>query len=132
MDVVVVAQARVAGQAGGCAFVASVHRHQVDVDVDDQVALGGPTAEVDVLAVGGLAEDDHAVGVLGVEVVEKALGGERVVDAVPDRVAEFVLGHPPVDGQGGDQVHVVDTGIGRQVQDGLDDPLSDVGPSHWR
>ena len=70
---------------------------------------------MDVLSVGGFTENDHAVGILGVEVVEKALGGERLVDTVPDRVAEFTLGHPTVDGQGGDQVHVIDTGVGRQV-----------------
>ncbi len=82
---------------------------------------------------GGLAEDDHAVGVLGIVVVEPARWGEGVVDAVADGVAQFVLGHPPVDGERCDEVHVVDAGLGGQVEDRFDDPLADVGASHgWQ
>ena len=40
--VVVVAQALVAGQAGGHRLVAAVHGHQVDVHVDEQVARRPP------------------------------------------------------------------------------------------
>ncbi len=47
--VVVVAEAPVAGQPGGHALVAAVHGHQVDVDVDEQVALGGPPVDLHVL-----------------------------------------------------------------------------------
>ena len=54
-DVVVVAEAAVAGQAGGHALVAAVHGHQVDVDVDEQVRLGRPPVDLDVLALVGLA-----------------------------------------------------------------------------
>ena len=53
--VVVVAQAPVAGEAGGHALVAAVHGHQVDVDVDQQVGLGGPPVDLHVLAVVGRA-----------------------------------------------------------------------------
>ena len=127
-----VAQAGVARQAGGGALVAAVHGHEVDVDVDDEVALGSPLAELHVLAVGGLAEHHHAVGVLGVVVVEAARRGEGVVDAVADGMAQLVLGHPPVDGQRSDEVHVVDAGLCGQVEDSLDDPLTDVGPAHRR
>ena len=56
-DVVVVAEAPVAGQAGGDALVAAVHGHEVDVDVDEQVALGRPLVDLDVLALVGLARD---------------------------------------------------------------------------
>ena len=72
----------------------------------------------------------EVVGVLGVVVVEQAVGGEGVVDAVADGVAQLGLGHAAVQGEGGDEVHVVDAGGGGQVEHGLDDPLADVGPLH--
>ena len=130
--VVVVAQAGVAGQAGGGGLPAAVHRHQVDVDVDQQVGLGRPPVHLHDLAVGGGAQDHHPVGVLGVVVVEAPRGGEGVVDPVADGVAQLGLGHAPVQGQGGDQLHVVDPGGGGLVEHGLDDPLADVGAGHGR
>ena len=112
--------------------MAAVHGHQVDVDVDEKVAFGGPLTELDVLAVGGLAEHHHAVGILGIVVVEATIGGEGVVHPVAHRVPQLVFGHPPVDGQSGDEVYVVDTGLGGQVQYSFDDPLADVRPPHRR
>ena len=108
--VVVVAQALVAGQAGGHALVAAVHGHQVDVHVDEQVAGGGPLVDLDVLALVGLAEVDEVVGVLGVVLGQEAVGGEGLVDPVAQGVAQLGLGHPAVQGQGGDEHHVVDAG----------------------
>ena len=61
---------------------------------------------------------------------EQAVGGEGVVDPVAQGVAELVLGHAPVQGQGGDEHHVVDPGVGRHVEHGLDDHLADVGRLH--
>ena len=130
LDVVVVAQAAVARQAGGRALPAAVHRDDVDVHVDEQVALGGPLVDLDLLALVGGAQEGEVVGVLGVVVVEQAVGGEGVVDPVADGVAQLVLGHAPVQGEGGDELHVVDAGRGGQVEHLLDDPLADVGPLH--
>ena len=130
--VVVVAQAAVAGQAGGDALVAAVHGHQVDVDVDEQVGLGRPPVDLHLLALVGLAEIDQAVGILGVVLQEQAVRGEGVVDPVADGVAQLGLGHAPVQGQGADQHHVVDAGGGGQVEHRLDDPLAVVGPVHRR
>ena len=59
-------------------------------------------------------------------------GHERVVHAVAEGVAQLGLGHPPVQGEGGDQVHVVDAGLGGEVEHGLDHPLAHVGPAHLR
>ncbi len=131
MHVVVVAQAGVAGEARGGALVAAIHGDKVDVDVDDEVALGCPLVELHGLAVWCLAQHDHAVGVLCVMVVQESLGGECVIDAVAHGVAEFVLGHAPVQGEGCDQVDVIDAGLGGDVEHGLDDPLADVRPTHW-
>ena len=48
--VVVVTKAAVAREAGGHALVAPVHRHEVDVDVDEQVGRGRTLVQLDVLA----------------------------------------------------------------------------------
>ena len=61
VDVVVVAQAAVAGQPGGGALVATVHRDEVDVHVDDEVALGRPLGDLDLLALLGLTQEGEVV-----------------------------------------------------------------------
>ena len=87
VDIVVVTQARVAGQASGRALMATVHGHQVDVDVNHQVAFSGPSAELHVFTVRGLAQYHHAVRIFGVVVVEATVGSEGVVHPVAHRVA---------------------------------------------
>ena len=130
--VVMVPEAPVAGQSGGHALVAAVHGHQVDVDVDEQVALGGSLVDLHVLALVGETEVDEGIGVLGVVLGEQPVGGKGVVDAVAEGVAELGLGHPTVEGQGHDEGDVVDPGLGRHVQHLLDDHLADVGLLHRR
>ena len=56
LGVVVVAQALVRRQPDRHRLVAAVHRHQVDVDVDEQVGLGRPPVDLDVLALVGEAD----------------------------------------------------------------------------
>ncbi len=112
--------------------MASVHGHQVDVDVDDQVALCGPPAELHVFAVRGFTQHNHAVRIFGVVVVEAAVRGEGVIYPIAHCVAQLVLGHPPVNGQGSDQMDVIHAGLGGKVQHGLDDPLADVWAAHGR
>ena len=80
----------------------------------------------------GRADEADAVGVLGVELGELAVRLEGVVDAVADGVAQLGLGHAAMQGEGGDEVDVVDAGLGGEVEDGLDDALADVGPAHLR
>ena len=110
------------------ALVAAVHGDEVDVDVDEQVALGRPLVDLDLLALVGRAEEHEVVGVLGVEVVEQAVRREGVVDPVAQGVAQLGLGHAPVQREGGDEVDVVDARLGGHVEHGLDDALADVGP----
>ena len=64
LHVVMVAQALVAGEAGGDALVAAVHGDQVDVHINDQVALRRPTGDLHVLAVRGLSQVGEAVRIL--------------------------------------------------------------------
>ena len=130
VGVVVVAQALVAGQARGHRLVATIHRHQVDVDVDEEVRGGGPLVDLDVLALVGEAEMDELVGILGVVLPQQAVGGEGVEDALAQRVTKLGVGHASVQCQRRDQHHVVDAGLGRQLEDLLDDELAHVGPAH--
>ena len=74
----------------------------------------------------------EVVVVLGVVLVEHAARVERVVDAVAECVAQLVLVHPSVQAERGDDVHVVDAGLGRHVEHRLDHALADVGASHLR
>ena len=62
VDVVVVLQAAVAGQAHRHGLVSAVHGHQVDVDVDDQVGLGGALGDLDQLALIGRADLEQRAG----------------------------------------------------------------------
>jgi hypothetical protein len=112
--------------------VAAVHRHQVHVHVDQQVGLGRPLGDLDVLAVLGLAQVGQVRGVLGVEVVELAVGEEGPEDPLADDVAQLVRGQPAVQRVRRDQLDVVHTGVGRHRQDGLDDALPDVRLLHRR
>ncbi len=76
--------------------------------------------------------NDTAVGVLGVELVQQPARFERVVHPVADGVAQLGLGHPAVECEGGDDVDVVDTGVGGEVEDRFDHPLANVGAAHLR
>ena len=60
------------------------------------------------------------------------MGGEGVVDPVAQHVAQLGLGGPPVQAVGGDEHHVVDAGLGRQLEHRLDHPLAVVGARHRR
>ena len=83
-DVVVVAHAAVAHQAGRGRLVAAVHGHQVDVDVDEEVGLGHPPVDFDVLALVGLTDHDEAGRVLGVVLQQGAVGREGVENPVAE------------------------------------------------
>ena len=128
--VVVVLQAAVGGEAGRDRLVAAVHGDEVDVHVDQQVALGRPPVDLDVLAVVGQPEVDEVRGVLGVVLEQEAVGREGLEDAVAEGVAQLGVGHAAVKGEGRDEHDVVDARLGREVEDGLDDPLAHVGRAH--
>jgi hypothetical protein len=112
--------------------VAAVHRHQVDVDVDQQVRLGGPAVDLDVLAVLGDPDVQQVVVVLGVVVGELALREERPEHPLTDDVAQLLRGHPAVQRVRRDQLDVVDAGVGGHLQHLLDDALTHVGLAHRR
>ena len=130
--VVVVAKRSVAGQAHGGRLPATVHGDEVDVDVDQQVGFGGALVDLDFLTLVGGAEEREVVGVFGIVLEQQATRLERVVHAVAEGVAQFELVHPAVQGERGDEVHVVDACVGGHRQHLLDDPLAQVGAPHLR
>ena len=132
LRVVMVAERAVRGEAGGRRLPAAVHGDQVDVDVDEQVGLGGPLVDLDLLTLRGRAEEGEVVGILGVVLVEESAWFERVVDPVAERVAQFELVHPAVQRERADDVDVVDAGVRGHGQHLLHDALTDVGPLHLR
>ena len=131
VHVVVRAQRGVRAQADRHRLVAAVHRDEVDVDVDEQVGLGGAAAQLDHLAVRRLPQPHDPVRVLGVVVVE-AVGEEVVEHARPDRALELGRRHPAVQRERRDQVDVVDAGAVGALEHLLDHPLADVGRAHRR
>ena len=131
VGVVIRAQRLVARQARGHRLVATVHGNQVEVNVDEQVALGGALVDLDQLVLVGAAKVHHAVGVFGVMVVE-AVGPEGVEDLVAHRVLDLVRRHATVDGQGRDEVDVVHAVVAEDLEHDLEHALADVGPLHGR
>ena len=63
-------QCGVVAQSHTYRLAAAIHRHQVDIDVDQQVGFRRPPVDAHVLAVLGDAKLDHAAGRLGIVVVE--------------------------------------------------------------
>jgi hypothetical protein len=80
--VVVVAEALVAAEADRDRLVPAVHRDEVQVHVDDEIALDRLAIELDDLALLGRADLLHPLRVFGVVVVE-ALGPVGVEDLAP-------------------------------------------------
>jgi hypothetical protein len=132
LGVVVVAEAAVRREAGGDALPAAVHGDRVDVDVDDQIAVGGALVDLEHLALGRGADDREVVVVLGVVLVEHAASVERVEDAIAQCVTQLVLVHPAVQTERGDDVHVVDACLGGHVEHRFHDALARVWPAHLR
>ena len=127
-----VAERAVRREADGRRLPPAVHGDEVDVDVHEQVGLGGPLVDLDLLALRRRTEEGELIGILRVVLIQHAAGLERVVHPVAERVAQFELVHPAVQREGGDDVHVVDAGVGRHREHLLDDPLAQVGALHLR
>ena len=111
--------------------MAAVHRHEVDVDVDQQVAFRAATIQDERLFVSRLADLDETVGPLGVVVVI-TIGIVVGEDPRPDHALHFPLGHLPVQGIGDDDVNVVDAVTGEHVEHDLEHRLANVGRRHRR
>ena len=115
-------EALVAAQPDGHRLVAAVHRHEVQVDVDRQVALGDALVHLDELAVRRLAEHDHAVGIAAVVVVE-AIGPVLVPHLLADHPLDLPVVHPAVQAERDDDVDVVDAVVGEHLAHDLEHEL---------
>ena len=124
-------EAPVGAEADRHRLVAAVHRHEVDVHVDEEVRLGRAAVDLDVLALLGDAKVDEVRGVLGV-VVRKGVGVERAEDALTDGPLDLGGRHAPVERVRHDQPHVVHAGARRELQDVFDHAPADVGRLHRR
>src|SRR5215217_2462266 len=122
----------VGGEASVHRLVAPIHRDEVHVHIDEQVALGDAPADADLLAQVRLAYDDVPVRVLGVVVIEPV----RVVaghDPAPQTMLELGFCHPAVQAEGRDEVNILDTLGGSLLQYLFDNLLTNVWLSHrWQ
>ena len=125
------AQRLVVTQADGNRLVATVHRYQVDVDVNQQVAFGGAAIQRERFLVFRLAKLYQPVGPFGIVVVV-ALGIVLVENLLPDHALHFPFGHLPVQGIGDDDVYVVYAVSGEHVEDDLENALTNIRRSHRR
>ena len=131
VDVVVVTDAAVAGQSDRHALVSAVHRHQVDVHVHDQIALGRAFIDLDLFALLGLADEREVRAILRVVVVER-LRVERAVHPLPHRALQLRRRHTPVQRKRGDDLDVVHAGARGGLEHVLHDAPADVRRLHLR
>ncbi len=126
-----VANCGVIGHAGHQRLVSAIHRRQVDVDIDDQVAFGNPSVEPNFFAHLGLTDENDTVWVFGVVVV-KSERVEGFENSVANLVAQFVRSHFSVQARRCNQMYVVNALVSTLLQDAFNDELADVRLLHWR
>ena len=129
--IVVMAQALIGREPDRDRLVTAVHRHQVDVQIDDQVGLRRAAREPDLFAMIGLAQHDDFGAVLGVEVVEP-LGPELLEGALADHPANFTLRHAAMERGRDDQMNVVHAVIRERLQHRIEHPLAQIRAAHLR
>jgi hypothetical protein len=112
-------------------LVTAIHRDVVDVNVDEQVALGDTAADADLLSPLRLPDDDVSVRILRVVVIEP-LRIEARHDPVAQAMPKLGLRHPAVEAQSRDEVDVLNAPRVRLLQYLLDDLLPDIRPPHRR
>jgi hypothetical protein len=115
---VVRAQRFVVAKPDGDGFVTAVHRHEIEVEIDEQVALGGAAVDAKRFAVARLPEFDEVGFVFGVVVVV-AVRIEVVPDLLPDHAPHLGFGHAAVKRDSDDDVYVVNAVTVEHVNENL-------------
>ena len=130
-DVVVMPQTLVRRESHGDRLVPAVHRHQVDVQVDEQVGLDRAPRQPHFLAMIGLAKHRKLGAILGVEVVEpvRPVLLER---ALTNDTANLRFRHPPMQRGRDHEMNVVNPVVGQRLQHLVEQALANVGPAHLR
>ena len=119
------------GQSGGHRLVTTVHRHQCQVHVDDEVRLRRTLVQRDLLTLRRLADVHVGLGVLPIVLVQ-AVRPEGREDAIAHDVPDLVSGHAPVKAERGDEVDVLHARLGGHVDDLLHHELPHVRRRHRR
>ena len=83
-------------------LVTAIHRDQIDVDVNQEIAFSGSLVDLDVFAMVGFPEIQEIRRVFGVVLHQETLRSKSIVNPVSQCMAKFSLGHSPVEGKGGD------------------------------
>ena len=122
-------QRRIVAQADTHRLVAAIHRHQVDVDVDQQVGLGRATVDAHLFAKLGLAKLHDAVGVVPVMAVQ-VVGIVRVKDCPTHAPADLERFHATVERIGDDDLDIGDARLFKHFQQDREHGLAQVRPVH--
>ncbi len=109
----------------------AVHRDEVDVEIDEQVALDRTLVYAERFVVPRMSERDEIVVVLGVVVVV-AVRVIFVEDIRADHPLHFPLGHLAVKRVRDDQVNVVDAVRTAHIEHYLEHRLPHIGRRHRR
>ena len=125
------AQALVGRESDGDRLVPAVHRHQVDVQINQQVGLRGAPRQPYFLAMLGLAEHRQLGAIFRVEVVQP-IGPVLLEGALANDAADLRFGHAAMQRGRDHQVHIVNAIIGKRLQHLVEKALADVGPAHLR
>src|ERR1051325_1753415 len=125
------AQRLVIAESDSYRRVTAIHRYEVDIDVDQQIAFRAATIQYEWFLVTRLADLDETVSPFGVVVVI-TIGEVLIKNARPDHALHFPLRHLPVQGIGDDDVNVVDAVSREHVEHDLENRLPDVGRGHRR
>jgi hypothetical protein len=113
-------------------LVTAVHRDEIDVEIDEQIALCRPTVHTKRFVVTRMAERDQVVVILGIMIVE-TIGMIFVEDLVPDHPTHFPIRHLPVKRVCNDQMNVVDSVRPAHVEYDLEHRLSHIRRRHrWK
>ena len=125
------AQTRIRREADRDRLMPAIHRHQVDVEIDDQVGIGGALGEPDILAMIGLAHHRQLGAIFGVEVVE-AIRPKLLERFFADHAANFRFSHAPMQRSSDDEVHIVDAVIRQRLHHLVEQAFANVGTAHRR
>ncbi len=129
--VVVMAQALIGREANRHRLMPAVHRHQVDVQINDEVRFRRAPRQPDFFLMLGLAEHREFGAILSVEIVEP-VGPVLLECALAHDASDLRLGHAAMKRSGDHQVDVVDAVIGQRLEHLIEQPLANVRPAHLR
>ena len=124
-----VRQAAIVAKADRYGFVAAIHRNEIDVDIDDEIALDRAPVDAHLLAAVGLSEIDDTARLFCVVTVV-AVRIKRVVDLGPHHAAHLRLRHLPVERVRDYDVDVVDAVILEQLENDFERRLPRVRCDH--